>query len=315
MPNKGKFYLGIDLGGTEVKIAITDENGGIIDQKNVRNSADSTPEAIIGAIITQTRSMKDLKRVSGTGVGVAGDIDQEKGVVRFSPNLPKWKNVRLKKMLKASLPQPIVIDNDANAAAWGAYWLDAKGEAKNLICVTLGTGVGGGLILDEKLYKGSSGSAGEIGHISLNPFGLKCNCGNTGCLERYVGSKYLSEQGREAVKMGKSTILSRLVNGKLDEITPLILHRAAMMGDKAAKRIWEITGERLGIVLAGVINLINPEIIVLAGGVSKADDLLLKPIRKTIRLRAFTKPAQSCKIIISKYTQKLGVVGAAFLVR
>lgn len=310
-----KLYLGIDLGGTEVKVAVVTAEGVICEEARVPNSVVSVPEEICREIINRAKAMKDFKRLSGTGIGVAGDIDQKLGIVRFSPNLPAWKNANLRKILGHALPKPIIVDNDANAAALGAYWLDAKGKVNNLLCITLGTGVGGGIVIDGKLYRGATGSAGEVGHIPFEPNGPICKCGSRGCIERYLGAPSLSLQAREEVKMGKSKLIMRLVNGQLNDITPQVLATAAQKGDQLAKRLWEDAGERLGIVLAGLINLLNPEMIVLAGGVSRAGDLLLKPVKETIKERAFLTPANACKVIISKYNQQLGVVGAALLAK
>ncbi|MHB9156385.1 MAG: ROK family protein [Endomicrobiales bacterium] len=310
-----KLYLGIDLGGTEVKVAVVNSGGDILEESRIPNSMVSVPEEICAQIIEHARAMKNFKKLSGTGIGVAGDIDQERGVVRFSPNLPGWKNADLRKILGNALPKPIVVDNDANAAALGAYWLDAKGKIQNLICITLGTGVGGGLICEGKLFRGATGSAGEIGHMPLEPNGPICKCGSRGCIERYLGAAALSCQAREAVKMGKSKIIYKLVSGNLNEITPQVLTAAAHKGDSLAKTIWQEAGERLGIVLAGVINLLNPEMIVLAGGVSRAGELILKPLKETVKERAFITPAKACRVVISRYTQKLGVVGAALLAK
>jgi glucokinase len=310
-----KCYLGIDLGGTQVKVAVVSATGEILEESVFANRIDSIPQEVIDQIIAHAKAMKNFKRLSGTGIGVAGDIDQENGVVRFSPNLTAWKKTPLRKMLTGRLPEPIHIDNDANVAALGAFWLETKGKVKNLVCVTLGTGVGGGLVCEGKLYRGATGSAGEIGHMPLDPNGPQCNCGSHGCIERYVGAPYLGLEAQDAVKAGKSKIMLNLVNGKVEDITPAIIARAAAMGDPIANTIWEQAGERLGIVLAGVINLINPEIIVLCGGVSRAGTLLLKPIKKTIADRAFRTPARACRIVISRYNQKLGVVGAALLAK
>jgi len=310
-----KLFLGIDLGGTEIKVAVVDDKGNIVEMGAVKNDPSLKPEQLCAEIIDKARNMKDFRRISGTGIGVAGDIDQKRGVVRFSPNLPRWKNANLRVLLGKALPKPIVVDNDANAAALGAFWLDAKGKVKHLLCVTLGTGVGGGLICDGKLYRGASGTAGEIGHMPYNPDGPECNCGSRGCIERYIGAPNLSFHAREGVKSGKSSIMHEMVGGNLEKITPKIIADAARKGDSYAQRIWNETGEKLGIVLAGVINLINPEMIIIAGGISKADDLLLKPVQKAVDERAFETPRKTCRIKISRYDQKLGVVGAALLAK
>ncbi len=310
-----KLFLGIDLGGTEIKLAIVDEKGNIIESGELKNDPTMSPKKLCEDIVDKARGMKDFRRISGTGIGVAGDIDQKRGVVRFSPNLPRWKNANLRILLGRDLPKPIVVDNDANAAALGAFWLETKGKAHNLLCVTLGTGVGGGIICEGKLYRGASGTAGEIGHMPYNPDGPECNCGSRGCIERYIGAPNMSFYAREGVRSGKSPMMHDLVGGNLEKITPKVIAEAARKGDAYALKMWKEAGEKLGIVLAGVINLINPEMIILAGGISKANELLLEPVRITIRERAFATPTKKCKINISKYDQKLGVVGAALLAK
>lgn len=311
----GKFYLGIDLGGTEVKLAVVDEKGNIVDEGAVATDTFSAPESLCREIAQRASRLKHFKRLSGSGIGVAGDIDQENGIVRFSPNLPKWKNANLRKMFAGSLPAPVVVDNDANVAALGALWLDAKGKKRSVVCVTLGTGVGGGIVIDGKIYRGVTGTAGEIGHMTLDPNGPLCKCGNRGCIERYVGGPNLSMQAREAVRNGKSPRIMKMVSGKLEDITPRVLAEAALKGDALAVQLWQEAGERLGIILASVINLLNPEMVILAGGVSRAGKLLLGPIRTAVKERAFKTPASACSITISKYTHKLGVVGAALLAK
>ena len=310
-----KVFLGIDLGGTEIKIASVDEKGNILHTISLKNNPLISTSKLCSEIIAKAKGMKGFKNFSGTGIGVAGDIDQKRGIVRFSPNLPTWKNADLRLMLGKSLPKPIIVDNDANAAAVGAYWLETRGKINNLICVTLGTGVGGGIICERKLYRGASGTAGEIGHMPYNPDGHECNCGSKGCIERYIGAPNLSFYAKEGVRSGKSAIIKELVHGNLENITPEIITIAARKGDAFANKIWREAGEKLGIVLAGVINLVNPEMIILAGGMSKAGNLLLVPVRDAVKARAFKTPAKACRIVISKYNQKLGVVGAALLAK
>lgn len=308
------FYLGIDLGGTGVKIAIVDEKGNIVEHTGFPSSSPCDPVDIADQIVHHSKKLSHYRKVKSIGVGVAGDIDQVKGVVRFSPNLG-WKNVKFRDLLAKGLKKNINVDNDANVAALGAFWLESKGKAKNMICVTLGTGVGGGIVIDGKIYVGATGSAGEIGHITIEPRGPRCNCGNHGCIEKFIGAPNLSALGRDAVTKGKSKIIAKLIDGDLKRVSPEILCMAASLGDKHAKEIWKTAGERLGIVLADLINLLNPEMIVLAGGVSKAGRLITEPMQETIYKRAYHTPARACKVVISKYTQKLGVVGAALLAK
>ena len=306
-----KLFLGVDLGGTVVKIAVVDSKGKIIEQRAFSNN-DHKPENVVKKISDHYKLISNRSHISGTGIGVAGDIDQDRGVVRFSPNLG-WKDLPLKKMLAKHLPGPIRMDNDANAAAWGAYWLETKGLVKNMVCVTLGTGVGGGIICNGDIMIGATGSAGEIGHMTLDPAGPRCNCGNYGCIERYVGAKYLSDEVRERIKNGERSRITGIVKGDHALITPEIITIAAKAGDKLAINIWYQAGVRLGIMFASLINALNPEMIVLAGGVSRSGDLIMKPIKETVKKRAFKTPAGACKIVFAKNTQHLGVAGAALL--
>ncbi len=306
-----KLFLGIDLGGTVVKLAVVDAKGSIVEQHTFSN-CDHEPSVVVKKIIGHYQALAYKGKLSGTGIGVAGDIDQKKGIVRFSPNLG-WKNLQLKKMLEKHLPLPISMDNDANAAAWGAFWLETKGKVKNMICITLGTGVGGGVICNGNIMLGATGTAGEIGHMTFDPDGPRCNCGNNGCIERYVGAQYLADNVRERIAKGEHSQMSELVKGEHAAITPEIITIAAKNGDKLATSIWYEAGERLGIVFASLINALNPEMIVLAGGVSKSGDLIMKPIKETVKKRAFNTAAKACKIVFARNTQHLGVAGAALL--
>jgi glucokinase len=206
-----------------------------------------------------------------------------------------------------------VVDNDANTASLGAFWLDAKGKSDNLICITLGTGVGGGLIFNKTLYVGASGTAGEVGHITIDPYGRKCNCGNRGCIETFVGARYLSEYAIEHFKKNKSQILNKLINKKYSVITPQLLSAVASLGDKSATGIWDRVGEKLGIFLSIVVNFANPDTVVLCGGLSHATEYFLPCVKSEIKNRAFKSTANACKSVVSKYTHKLGVVGVAML--
>ncbi|MGE4385583.1 MAG: ROK family protein [Endomicrobiaceae bacterium] len=310
-----KFYLGIDMGGTSIKIAVVNDKADIIEESALDTDIKAKPEKVIVDIVNACKKLKFYNKVKSIGLGIAGDVDFKNGIVRFSPNLPKWKNVKLKKELEKITKKIVFVDNDANTACIGAYWLDLKAKSDNMICVTLGTGVGGGIIIDKKLYRGNTGTAGEIGHMTLELNGNKCNCGNFGCAEAYIGAKYLVRQAVELMKTQKSEYILQLADYDESKITPRILSVAAAKGDSVAKHIWLCAGQKLGILLANIINFINPDSIVLCGGISKSGKELLKYANKEIKLRAFNTAADSCKIIISKYTSKLGVVGAAMLIK
>jgi glucokinase len=308
-----RITLGIDLGGTGIKFALVDEEGRVIKSTKVSTPYKSEPVDVVALMAAQAKILLGSQtRIKGIGVGTAGDVDPKTGSVRLSPNL-NWRNVPLKQLIARRLKYRINVENDANVAAWAAYVVEAKRKIKNLLCVTVGTGVGGGLIIDGKLYRGATGSAAEIGHITLFPEGVPCPCGNHGCLERYVGARAMAQEARRRLEGGASSRLPQLVQNDLSKISPFILQQAARQGDKLAQHLWQQVGERLGIGLAGLINVINPEWIVLAGGLSRAGQLLLKPVRDTILKRSFQTPAQAAKLVISKLDQSLGVVGAGLI--
>lgn len=309
------FYIGIDMGGTLIKIAVVDDEAHIIEDAVVKMDITVLPKKIINNIVDVLKKFKSYNKVKTIGIGIAGDIDFKNGTVRFSPNLPKWKKVPLKKEIEKLTKKTVYVDNDANTAAIGAYWLDVKAKADNMVCVTLGTGVGGGIIINKKLYRGNTGTAGEIGHIAIEPHGNKCNCGSYGCSETYIGVRHIVRDAINLLKEKKSKIIMKLANNDIKQITPKLLSEAAQKGDSVAKQVWSNAGEKLGILLSDIINFINPDYIVLCGGISNAGSFLLNPAKQQIKTRAFKTASKLCKVVVSKYKSKLGVVGAAMLVK
>jgi glucokinase len=310
-----KWTLGIDLGGTGIKFGLVDERGHLLRITKVSTPSKSDPLEVIDLMVHQAKTLladAKGKKIRGIGIGTAGDVDPKTGAVRLSPNL-RWRNVPLKALISRRLNYPIKVDNDANVAAWAAYVVEAKRKVQNLLCVTVGTGVGGGLILNGELYRGATGSAAEIGHMTLYPEGVPCPCGNHGCLERYVGARAMAEEAVRAIEAGEATMIPKLVQGNLSLISPLILAQAARQNDKLAMQLWSQVGERLGIGLAGLINILNPSWIVLAGGLSRAGSLLLDPVKRTILKRSFHTPGAAAKLVISRLDQDLGVVGAGLI--
>ncbi|MGQ0645280.1 MAG: ROK family protein [Elusimicrobiota bacterium] len=295
--------LGVDVGGTQVKLALVDQAGRVKAAGRVDTVRD--PRVLTARIQNAVRSW-GIKRCLGTGVGVAGDVDSQSGVVRISPNLG-WKNVPLRERLaSAGLPAPILVDNDANAAAWGAYFVELEGRPRNLVALTLGTGVGGGLVLDGKLYRGATGSAGELGHVAVDAGGEICGCGARGCLETFLGRDYLvRSMAGELVRLGR-----KVPPG----LTPLEISRRARRGDPAARRVWEKAGRALGVGLAGFINIFNPDVVLLTGGIAGSARLLLRHAGPEIRRRAFATPRRAARLLVSAKNHDLGVIGAALLV-
>jgi len=310
-----QFYLGVDMGGTNIKIAIVTSKGAIVEEAVMPTDIGARPEKVIASIVERASKLKNYSKAKTIGIGIAGDIDSASGIVRFSPNLPKWKKIKLKAILEKLTKKKVFADNDANTAAIGAHCMDTKEKSSNLVCITLGTGVGGGIIINKKLYVGASGTAGEIGHITVDPEGLRCKCGNRGCIETFIGAKYLSAYAAKYVQKNKSKIIDSLTGKDYSKITPKILFAAAVQGDKTAKNIWDYAGRKLGILIADILNFINPDTIVLCGGISHAGKYLLEPLNREIADRAFESSSKACKILVSRYTNKLGVVGAAMLAK
>jgi glucokinase len=303
------------MGGTGIKLGLVDARGKLLKTLRFSTPTKSDPAQVVGLIVEHVQTMLELtgrKAITGIGIGCAGDIDPQTGVVRISPNL-RWKQVPLKSLLSRRLKYPIHVENDANAAAWAAFVVEGRRKIPNLVCITVGTGIGGGLVINGKLYRGTTGSAGEIGHMTLFPEGVPCSCGNEGCVERYIGARAMAAEARRAIVSGEKTLIRKMVGDDLSLITPLIVEQAARQKDRLALQLWEQAGERLGITLASVVNMLNPQWIVLAGGLSRAGRLLVDPLRRTILKRSFSTPAQAVKLVISRLDQDLGIVGAGLL--
>jgi glucokinase len=242
-------------------------------------------------------------------VAVPGTVDFEEGVVVKAPNVPCLDGFRLSAALRSELQLPAVVENDANAAAVGEMWQGAGRRYSHLVCVTLGTGVGGGIILDGKLWRGVDGSAGEIGHIGVDPFaGVPCTCGSRGCLEVYASATAIVRMTRETQPRYPTSILH-----KVDTLTSQKIYEAGLQGDELALEVLRRMGVYLGIGLASLVNLLNPEIIVIGGGVSDGWELFEKHMNQQVRERAFPLPAQRVKITRAECGDDAGLLGAARL--
>lgn len=209
---------------------------------------------------------------------------------------------------------PVFVDNDVNVMALGEVYFGAGLGAINMLCITLGTGVGGGLILSRELYRGSSYAAGEFGHVPINIKGPKCKCGSWACVEAYAGNSYIARDVIRRIRRGQKTLITKLVKGDISKITPEIISKAGRKGDKFAKKVWVDVGEKIGIGLAGVVNLLNVEKIIIGGGVAEAGKILFDSIKKTINTRAMKLPAKTVKIVKAKLGYDAGLIGAATLV-
>ena len=314
------LYIGIDLGGTFLKAGLCDASGKVHNRKSIKTKSDEGKDLILSDIMELVNYFKkkaeNLGIIKAFGMGVPGLVDINKGIIYELTNIPGWRNIPIREILEAKTGLPCYVDNDVNVMTLGEFRYGAARGADNVIGLTLGTGVGGGLIINGHLYRGSTMSAGEIGHVNVEKKGRPCNCGSFGCLEQYVGNKQIVERAIEKINAGKEpTVLRDIVEGNLELMTPKILSAAAERGDKVAVEVWEETGEYLGIVLAGLTNVINPDIIVIGGGVSKSGKYILKPVTKTIMARAMDVSSKAVSVVLARLGEDAGIIGGAALAK
>lgn len=312
--------IGIDVGGTNVKIALVDEKGKIIYSNSVPTYAKMGYEYTVNNI---KQAIKDLmketntteKDIEGIGFDFPGQVDCKTGVVKLAPNIPGWVNVPIAKMIEDEFHIPTRIDNDVRCAALGELKFGAGKGCENFICITVGTGIGSGIVINGKVVRGATNAAGEIGHIKLQmKDGPICGCGDTGCLEAFASGPAIVALAQDYIKGGKSTKFREMAAAEGGEITPYMVAKAAEEGDPVAKRIFEIVGEYIGIGLTSVINLLNPEKIIIGGGVAESGELLLEPIRCTIKERAMVVAGSAVEIVPAQLGNSAGVIGASMLV-
>jgi len=289
-----KVIIGLDLGGTKIAAAAANERGRILSELIVPTEAPKGKKQVIAnlerAIETLARSVKG--KLIKIGVGVPGPIDYNQGLVIEPPNLPGWKRVNLKAILTKRFKVPVFIDNDANCAALGEALFGAGKSARNFIYMTVSTGIGGGIIIDRKVYRGANGSAGEFGHMIIDPRGYKCGCGNRGDLEAMAsGTSIKTRSGEDA----------------------MAIHIRAQQGDRKAIKVINDTAKYLGIGIANLVNIFNPEMVVIGGGLSNLGEMLLKPTRQEFKKHALKLPAKSVKIVRAKLRDKSGLMGAVAL--
>ena len=309
-----KIYVGVDLGGTNIKVGICDEQGNLLHTYEGPTGVEDGAQAVLDRIAEYVKkvvsdSAYEWEQVAGVGAGVAGFIDIASGTVMFAPNL-KWKEVPVKKELEARLGLPVALDNDANVAALGEAWSGAGAGIKNMVAFTLGTGVGGGIIIDGRIYQGFRGMAGELGHIKVVPDleAIQCGCGQLGCVETVSSATGIIRMAKDAVARGESTALS--LN---DNITAKDVFDAARDGDEVAIRIVKRAAYYLGKAMAAVAVVLNPQRFIIGGGVSRAGDILFNEIRKVYEQNVPSAFSEQVDIVPAKLGNDAGVVGAAGL--
>lgn len=301
-----KVTIGVDIGGTNVKMGLVSAKGKILARHHFPTKQYTRQRVkLINALIAHLKDLMkkhhlQLRDVTGVGIGLPGAVDPRKGVVLYLPNVPGWKNVPLRSLLSRELGMKIYLENDVNMITLGEWKYGAGRGVKNLVCMTLGTGVGGGLVLDGKIYRGEGYAAGEIGHIPLNEQGPACSCGGYGCFERYVGNKYIQEKGAKIFKQK---------NIRIEDI-----YKLAGEGNVRALHLWDEIAAHIGNGLVGVVNLLNPQLIIIGGGVSNNYRYLYKTIKATINRRAMPVQRHMVKIVRAELGDDAGILGANVLV-
>jgi glucokinase len=299
----------VDLGGTFLRIALVDGSGKIHQQLKERTPRGDSPDVIVDALAAAAdRWSDDGRRIGAASIMVPGTVNNQNAVVVQAPNLPSLTNFPLKAVLEERLGWPVLLENDANAAAVGEMWLGAARGCRDVVSVTLGTGVGGGVILDGELWRGAHGSAGEIGHTTVDPFSdLHCKCGNIGCLELFASATAIVRMAREDLSRFPQSMLNR------DDLTAERVYDAGREGDELAISVFKRFGTYLGVGLANLINIIDPEIIVIAGGVVNGWDLFACDMKREVNERAVRVTAQQVKIAAAQCGDNAGLLGAARL--
>lgn len=313
------LLIGIDIGGTNIKLALMDTKAHLKAKRVFSTSEFRNKNALINELVKEIEGLLSeysvpRKDLLGIGIGAPGAVDIRTGTVHYLTNVPNWREVPLGDILKKRLHIPVFVDNDVNVMALGEMRFGAGRGVRNMLCITLGTGVGGGLILEGRLYRGSSYAAGEFGHVPINMEGPKCGCGSYACVEAYVGNSYLVREVAAKIRKGEKTMIKKLADGKISNITAKMIGQAANKGDRFAQKVWIDAGNKIGTGLAGVVNLLNVEKIVIGGGVAEAGKILFDSIRKTVAERAMKLPAKTARIVKAKLGYDAGVIGAATLV-
>ena len=319
MTVREQFIVGIDLGGTNIAAGAmpidgTREIAMRIVATRAHEGADAVVDRIgvmIEEVIAETRAETGAERGDflGVGIGSPGPLDRARGVVIVTPNLG-WRDFPLRDEVSKRVNLPATLDNDANCATLGEWWCGAAKGGRNVVGMTIGTGIGGGLILDNKLYHGASDAAGEIGHTSIDATGRRCKCGNYGCLEAYTSGPAIAERAREVLEGDEPSDLTQMVGGDLSRITAQTVFEASKRGDRVALEVVRDTAHFLGVGVANLINIFNPDTFVIAGGVTQAGDLLFDPLRAEVRRRAFKPSVEACRIVPGSLPLSAGVVGA-----
>ncbi len=318
---KGEYVVGLDLGGTKILAGVFNSSLQCVATAKLSTKSQRGVDKVIERIARCIQDAVDeadlsLKQVQGVGIGAPGSVDFDAGTVIFAPNLEGWKDVPLKKDLEKHVGVPVFVENDCNISALGVYVAELKSKPRSMVGIFVGTGIGAGLILDGKLYGGFGHTAGEIGHMVLEVNGPKCGCGNKGCFEALASRTAIFQQIKAGIKEGEKTMLTDMLGNDLEDLRSGDLRKAIRRGDKFVDKVLDGAAEYIGIATANVINLLNPEVVVLGGGVLEAlADEMMGVIVETAQDYAMAGSMKGVEIIASKLGDNAGITGGAVLAR
>ena len=314
-----RYLVGVDIGGTNIVVGTVAEDGSaVLGIGQAPTLPEEGPQAVVGRIarLVQSSIAEAQKtggvprdRIVGVGIGSPGPLDRERGVVLLTPNLG-WRDLPLRDLVSEATGLPASLDNDANCAIYGEWWAGAARGSRFVVGLTIGTGIGGGIVIDGKLYYGTSGVAGEVGHTTIDSTGRRCKCGNYGCLEAYASGPAIAARAVEGLEIGAESGLPGRVGGDLAKITAQTVYEAAKAGDEYALEIVRDTAKFLGAGVGNLVNIFNPDTVVIVGGVTMAGDQLFVPLRGEVKRRAFKPAVDRCRIVPGELPGTAGVVGA-----
>ncbi len=315
----GDLFAGIDLGGTKILVLIAGRDGRVLGSARQPTHAGQGPEAVIARIVetvgmAAADAKMDVGRLAAAGVSAPGPIDTLEGVITDPPNLPGWHNVPLARILRERLGMGAALENDANCAAIGEHTFGAGRGYRHMLFVTISTGIGGGVIIDNRLYAGASGAAGEVGHMIVAAEGPVCGAGHTGCLEAFASGTAIAARARDAIAAGALPRTARLAEHD-PPLSAETVYEAAQQGEDEARTIIETAGRYLGMGLAGIINAFNPEAIVLGGGLTHMGDTILGPAVETARIRTFAQSFMDVRIVEGELGERAAALGAIVVAR
>jgi glucokinase len=318
---KAEYVVGVDLGGTKILAGIFHNSLECIGTAKVSTKSQRGVQSVIERIDRCVRDAADeadltMKQIAGVGIGAPGAVDQESGTVIFAPNLEGWKDVPLKKEMEKELGVPVFVENDANIAVLGVHVAELKSKPKSVVGIFVGTGIGGGLIINGELYGGFNHTAGEIGHMVLEVNGPKCGCGNKGCFEALASRTAIFQRIKAGVKSGEKTLLTEMLGDGLDDLRSGDLRKAIRRGDKFVAKVVADAAEYIGIGVSNLVNVLGPEVVVLGGGVMEAlQDEMMSIITKTAKEHAMPGTLKGVEIVASKLGDMAGITGAAALAK